>query len=182
VITRSERDTVLAEALTYLDRAGIQLGPAELEGIEIADFGLGRVREVGLELVVYVNAERYCAKELVLLPRQMCPEHRHPPINGRAGKEETFRCRWGIVFLYVEGPATGAPSARVKPADRRHLTVWHEIVLRPADQWTVPPNTLHWFQAGDDGAVASEFSSRSVDASDVFTDPDVDRLTRVVNG
>ncbi|HUC23805.1 MAG TPA: hypothetical protein VMA73_13940 [Streptosporangiaceae bacterium] len=44
------------------------------------------------------------------------------------------------------------PHARV-PADGT-FTAWHEIVLRPVEQHTVPPDTLHWFQAGDEGAGA----------------------------
>jgi D-lyxose ketol-isomerase len=39
---------------------------------------------------------------------------------------------------------------------------------------------LHWFQAGPEGAVVSEFSSTSVDKTDVFTDPEVRRITKVV--
>jgi D-lyxose ketol-isomerase len=31
--------------------------------------------------------------------------------------------------------------------------VWNEIVLMPGDQFTIPRNTLHWFQSGDEGAV-----------------------------
>jgi D-lyxose ketol-isomerase len=179
MITKAERDAVRSEALTYLHQAGISLSADELNQMEVADFGLGRVREIGLELIVYINADRYCAKELVLLPRQTCPEHRHPPTDGLEGKEETFRCRWGTVYLYVEGTATSAPRARIPAGQRPHLTVWREIVLNPTDQWTIPPNTLHWFQAGDEGAVASEFSSRSLDALDAFTDPLIDRKTHV---
>ena len=37
-------------------------------------------------LLVYVNTDRYCAKELVLYPGQECPEHRHPPFGGPAGE------------------------------------------------------------------------------------------------
>jgi D-lyxose ketol-isomerase len=53
--------------------------------------------------------------------------------------------------------------------------VFHEVRLRPGEQYTIPPDTLHWFQAGDDGAVVSEFSTRSRDEFDVFTDPAVER-------
>ena len=49
-------------------------------------------------------------------------------------------------------------------------TVFHEIVLNPGEQYTLMPETLHWFQAGEDGAVISEFSTRSTDETDVFTD------------
>ena len=45
-----------------LDAAGIVLTRAEREQIEIADFGLGRLDEVGLQIVVSVNTARVCAK------------------------------------------------------------------------------------------------------------------------
>lgn len=60
-------------------------------------------RKIGLQLLTYINTERVCAKEMVLLPGQACPEHRHIPTDGREGKEESFRCRFGRVYLYVEG-------------------------------------------------------------------------------
>ena len=142
-------------AAAMLDETGIVLTPHEREGIEIADFGLGRLAEVGLQIVVYVNTDRVCAKELVLFPHQGCPEHRHPPFEGEPGKEETFRVRRGVVHLHVEGE--------------------DDITLRPGDQYTIPPNTLHSFEAGDEGAIVSEFSTTSRDALDVFTDPRIVR-------
>jgi D-lyxose ketol-isomerase len=142
-------------AAAMLDEAGIVLTPHEREGIEIADFGLGRLDEIGLQIVVYVNTDRVCAKELVLFPHQRCPEHRHPPFEGEPGKEETFRVRRGVVHLHVAGE--------------------DDIVLRPGDQYTIPPNTLHSFEAGDEGAIVSEFSTTSRDALDVFTDPRIVR-------
>ena len=54
--------------------------------------------------------------------------------------------------------------------------VFHEIALSPGQQYTIPPDTLHWFQAGDEGAIVSEFSSISRDESDVFTDPRIRRI------
>ena len=142
-------------AAGMLADAGIVLTPAEREAIEVADFGLGRLEETGLQLVVYVNTERVCAKELVLFPGQTCPEHRHPPVDGTPGKEETFRCRSGTVHLHIDGR--------------------DELVLRPGDQCTIPPDSLHWFRAGDEGAVVSEFSTQSRDELDVFTDPRIVR-------
>jgi len=141
-------------AAAMLADAGIVLTPAEREQIEVADFGLGRLDEIGLQLVVYVNTERVCAKELVLFPGQTCPEHRHPPVAGEPGKEETFRCRRGSVVLHVAGA---------------------EIVLGPGEQHTIEPDTLHWFQAGPEGAIVSEFSTTSRDSLDVFTDPKIVR-------
>jgi len=89
-----------------LAEAGIVLTDPEREQIEVADFGLGRLDEIGLR-------------------------------------------------LHVDGE--------------------EELVLRPDEQLTVPPDTLHWFQAGDEGAIVSEFSTRSRDESDVFTDPRIRR-------
>ena len=152
----------------------------EFGRIEIADFGLGQFEQTGLAILVYVNTERCCAKELAMLPRQTCPEHRHPPI-GRAnpGKEETFRCRWGTVHLYVPGKKAAKPKAAPPAGREKTYTVWHEVVLRPGQQYTLAPNTLHWFQAGPKGAVVSEFSTRSLDESDVFTDPEIQRTTKI---
>lgn len=176
MITREEFVQAQQRAREYLERAGIVITPEEAKQIEVADFGLGDLANTGLQLVVYVNTERVCAKELVLFPRQTCPEHRHPAVAGEPGKEETFRCRWGQVYLYVPGTPTEHPHAR-PPRGREHTyTVWHEIVLNPGDQYTLMPDTLHWFQAGDQGAIVSEFSTRSRDESDIFTDPEIQRI------
>lgn len=177
-MTAKDIAQVRAAAAALLKKARIAVTRDELEGMEIADLGLGDIRCVGLEVIVYENNDRYCAKELVLLPRQLCPEHRHPSVGGRMGKKETFRCRTGEVYLYVAGELTAKPMARVPRKYKSFLTVWHEIVLRPGDQYTLPPNALHWFQAGDKGAVVSEFSSTSTDANDLFSDP---RIRRVGN-
>jgi D-lyxose ketol-isomerase len=148
-------DEARERAAAMLADAGVVLTPDERDRIEVADFGLGRLEETGLQLVTYVNTERVCAKELVLFAGQTCPEHRHPPVAGEPGKEETFRCRTGVVHLHVEGH--------------------DEVVLRPGEQFTIMPDTLHWFRAGDEGAVVSEFSTKSRDETDVFTDPAVVR-------
>ena len=122
-------------AAAMLAEAGIALTPVEREAIEAADFGLGDLERWGLQIVVYVNTDRVCAKELVMFPGQECPEHRHPPVDGDG-----------------------------------------EVVLGPGEQHTIPPDTLHRFRAGDEGAIVSEFSTRSRDESDVFTDPRVRRV------
>ena len=158
MISREEERAAQAYAAEQLRAAGVALSDEEAGRIEVADFGLGRLSEVGLQLVVYVNSDRYCAKELVLSPNQLCPEHRHPPFEGTPGKEETFRCRRGSVDLVVAGEL---------------------VALRPGDQFTIPPDTLHSFQAGPEGAVVSEFSSPSRDDLDVFTDPGIVRGTVV---
>lgn len=182
MLTKAQVAAARARAAAMLERAGIVLTPAETAQIEVADFGLGELEATGLQLVVYVNTDRYCAKELVLFPRQTCPEHRHPPVGGEAGKMETFRCRSGRVWLYTEGEPSPAPKARPPQGSEAYYTVFHEVELNPGDQYTLPPNTLHWFQAGDEGAIVSEFSSASRDELDVFTDPRIKRVPEVADG
>lgn len=158
MVSRQEHERAQAYAREQLLAAGVVVSDDEARSIEVADFGLGRLEEIGLLVHVYVNTDRYCAKELVLFPGQTCPEHRHPPFAGTPGKEETFRCRLGRVDLIVG-------SERVS--------------LAPGDQYTIPPDTLHWFQAGAEGAVITEFSSASRDELDVFTDPQIVRAPAV---
>jgi D-lyxose ketol-isomerase len=52
-------------------------------------------------------------------------------------------------------------------------------VLHPGDQYTLMPDTPHWFQAGPEGAVVSEFSTRSTDEADQFRDPRIKRMPEV---
>ncbi|MEI6512745.1 MAG: D-lyxose/D-mannose family sugar isomerase [bacterium] len=177
MLTRKEFETAQVRALEYMKKAGVALTDEETKRIEVADFGLSELNSSGLELAVLINNDRYCVKQLALFPRQTCPEHVHPPINGEIGKQETLRCVWGEIFLCVEGESTPNPKAQPPASRKSTYTSWNEIVLKPGQQHTVVPGTLHWFQGGDQGAVAIVFSSTSRDESDVFTDPDIKRAT-----
>jgi D-lyxose ketol-isomerase len=182
MITQAELKRRQQEAHGLFSRAQLVITPAEQAQIEIADFGLSEFEKTGLGVLVYVNTLRCCAKELAMWPRQTCPEHRHPNVGGQPGKEETFRCRWGKVFLYVAGAKTPNPSCRPPAGRESTYSVWHEVILNPGDQYTIQPNTLHWFQSGDEGAVVSEFSTHSTDENDIFTDRSIGRATQVVDG
>jgi D-lyxose ketol-isomerase len=199
MLTVEMYESARLRALEYLGKAGIVVSEHERRSIQVAEYNMGDIDSIGLELVVYVNTERCCAKELILFPGQTCPEHRHPPVEGEQGKEETFRCRWGEVFLYIPesqedeavsvhstmsegGGHTGsATRSGARGGSRLHgktpagyeeyFTCSKEIVLKPGDQFTIPPDTLHWFRSGPEGAVVSEFSTRSRDEADVYTDP-----------
>ena len=177
---RSEYERMRLLALEYYDRAHIVLTDEEKERIEVADFGLDRVDEIGLEILTYVNTERVCAKEMVLAPHQACPEHKHVPSANADGKEETFRCRYGKVYLYTDdGGVSKRENVTVGTLPPTTLTVFRETVLLPGEQFTIMPGTLHWFMAGDEGAVISEFSTRSTDETDVFTDSRIVRAPKI---
>ena len=180
MITLQEKRRAQRKALAFFSKAGIALTRAEKARIEVADFGLSELPISGLEILTYVNTSRCCAKELVLFPGQTCPEHRHPGHAGQLGKEETFRCRFGRVHLFVSGKPTTRPGTKPPRAPKGAYTVAREIILRTGEQHTIAPGTKHWFKAGPQGAVVSEFSTRSRDASDVFSDRRVQRMTRVL--
>ncbi|WP_026585428.1 D-lyxose/D-mannose family sugar isomerase [Bacillus sp. J33] len=177
---REEYESIKSKALELFDQANIILTEEEKANLEVADFGLGKVEDTGLQLITYVNTEQVCAKELALLPNQTCPEHKHPKRDFDEGKEETFRCRFGKVYLYVEGKSPESLSAQPPQGDEEYYTVFNEIVLNPGEQYTIHPNTLHWFKAGEEGAIVSEFSTRSTDESDIFTDPRIKRIPEIV--
>ena len=179
MISKQEYEDLTATVVKYYNQAGIIITNEEKNRIEVADFGLQDVRRTGLQLIVYINTDRVCAKEMVLLPHQTCPEHKHPTQNGVSGKEETFRCRYGKVYLYVEGEQTTHPRCKPPSGSELYYTVWKEIELNPGEQYTLYPDTLHWFQAGSLGAVISEFSTTSTDDADIFTDIRIKRAPEI---
>jgi len=166
-------------ALKIYKKAGIALTNDEKSNIEVVDFSLDELEKTGLEIVTYINSDKYCAKEMVLFPHQTCPEHIHSPFANYIGKQETFRCRYGTVFLYVEGESAKNSSAKAPSGSEEWYTAWHEIVLHPGEQYTIYPNIKHWFQSGEQGAVVSEFSTQSFDEYDIFTDPRIKRIPKI---
>ncbi len=64
--------------------------------------------------------------------------------------------------------------AKIPEGREKYYTCRHEVILNPGDQYTVGLNEKHWWQAGPDGVIALEVSSKSRDGFDLTTD---DRLT-----
>jgi D-lyxose ketol-isomerase len=87
MLKRSQVRQLQERAIEVLRQHGIVLTPQEQEHIAVVDFGLGEVERIGLEIVVYINNDRYCAKELVLFVGQTGAEHKHPPIRKRLGDQ-----------------------------------------------------------------------------------------------
>lgn len=181
MITREQYDSVVDRASKMLAEQGLAITGQERAHFEVADFGLSDLEHTGLEIIVYINTERCCAKELVMFPGQTCPEHYHPTVAGVPGKEETFRCRWGTVYVYMQGQPAEKPVCSAPPGSEEYYTVFHEVCLKAGEQLTMYPDTVHWFQAGPEGAIVSEFSTRSRDELDCFTDPRIQRETQIVD-
>ncbi len=181
MITHKEFEGARVRAAEVLRKTGIALRPEELELMEVADFGLGELTVTGVQILTLVNTDKIAAKLLVQFPGQTEPEHTHPRLGRYEGKEETIRCQWGELRLYVPGSPTANPRG-CPPAHRRETyTVWHEILLQSGEQVTLEPSTPHWFQAGPEGAVVWSFSTKVLDAQDIFTDPAIRRETIVTD-
>jgi D-lyxose ketol-isomerase len=181
MLTRTEVGQAQRRALEYIQKAGVVLSDQEKENIQVADFGLSDLEHQGGQILTFFNTSRLSAKVIVLFPWQILPEHWHPAIDTDLGKEEIIRVRWGEVYLYVPGSPVSEPKAKIPPGEDPYFTVWHEVVLKPGGQYILAPQTVHWFQAGADGAVIDDYSSTARDLQDGFTNPRVVRETKIVD-
>lgn len=179
MILQSEVKKAQDRAAELIRKAGIYITQNEEKEIGPVDFGLSRLEIEGAEILTLVQTERISVKILVLFPNQTLPEHWHPPVENDPGKEETIRVVWGTVYFYVDG--TDTLEKGVIPEGKENVyTLRHELVLKPGDQLICYPGEKHWFQGGSEGAVLYSFSSVARDVLDGFTDPKIDRVTKIV--
>lgn len=181
ITVKFKRDAQV-RAAELIEGAGIPVYDGERERIEVTDFGLSNPLVEGAQILTWVQTERIGVKVIALLPHQTLPEHWHPSVENEAGKEETVRHIWGDLIIGVTGEPASADSAADLPREKEiYYTCWHEIVASPGQQVTFAPGEKHWFHAGARGAVAYSFSTVVRDAFDGFTDPGVDRITKVID-
>jgi D-lyxose ketol-isomerase len=178
MITQDEAVKARERAAEMIRQAGIVITAKETGTIEPVDFGLSHLETEGAQILTMLQTPRIAVKLLALFPNQTEPEHWHPPVGDDPGKEETVRVAWGTVYFYVEGPDT-LSKGFVIPGKERVYTLRHELVLRPGDQITCQPGEKHWFQAGKEGSVLYSFSSVARDVLDGFTDPAINRQTKI---
>lgn len=174
-MTKKEYFNKQKKAADYLiDKAGIILKEEEIPLIELIDYGFEDNPIIGFQLYTYINTPRYCAKELILYPHQTCIEHKHPPVDGNIGKQETFRVRYGTLYLHIPGDRTLNHKAIIPEGSECYMNqAAKELVLYAGDMYTLQPDTWHWFQSGAEGCIVSEFSSFSTDENDILSDPRV---------
>jgi D-lyxose ketol-isomerase len=180
MITTKQLKEAQYKAADMIQKSGIMLGIKEISKIEVVDFGLNNLEKEGVQVFTMVNTERIAAKILVLFPNQTEPEHWHPKVGDDPGKEETVRIIAGTVYFYIPGEDTKKYGFIPEGKDAVY-TCRHELVMKPGDQITLPPQTKHWFQTDDFGAVMYSFSTTVRDASDGFTDPHINRTTKIMD-
>lgn len=166
----------MKDQLTALLKAsGIAVTDREWNDMECTDFGLGEYSREGAAMITLANTDRLALKVILLLPGQTLPEHWHVPNGTLSAKEEIVRVAWGRMYLYT--PGKGAKRCPSEKADFYTAGTEHE--LNPGDQEYLAPGVKHWFTAGVEGCVAWSISSVARDLTDRFTDPGVDRRSRL---
>ena len=180
MITTEQQKAAQMQAAEMIRQAGIVISDKEAGSIEVVDFGLSNLEKEGVQVLTLVQTERISIKVLVMLPNQTEPEHWHPPVDDDPGKEETIRVIDGTVYFYVDGEDSFNEGFIVEGKDDCY-TMRREIIMKPCDQLTLAPGEKHWFQAREGGAVMYSFSTIARDALDQFTDPDIVRITQVVD-
>jgi len=157
-----------AEAL--IRQSGFVLSEQERRDLAINDMGLGNVMQEGFAFVDILRSPRVRITILVLLPKQSLPQHLHPPYETETGKEETLRVLYGQTRIYVPGQENN-PKIIIPAGKEAYYTARHEILINRGEQYTVDPNTAHWFQGGPDGAVNLCFQNRVDETKNIFDDP-----------
>ena len=180
MITRKQQIAAQKKTAEMIRQAGITISDDEVGGIEVVDFGLSNLDQEGVQVLTLVQTRRISIKVLALFPNQTEPEHWHPPVGDDPGKEETIRVIAGTVYFYVPGEDTFKKGFIVEGKDDCY-TMRKEIVMKPCDQLTLAPGEKHWFQAREEGAVMYSFSTIARDALDQFSDPAIERITKVVD-
>ena len=180
MLNRKEFTAAQERAAGMIRAAGVAITEEEAGRVEVADFGLSRLDEEGAQILTLVATDRIAAKIIVLFPGQTLPEHWHPRVGDDPGKEETVRVVAGVLRCYIPG-ADARREGFVPEGKQDAYSVRQELLLGPGGQITLSPGTKHWFQAGANGVVMYSFSTVARDVLDQFTDPNVQRVTQIVD-
>lgn len=178
MLKKKEVEVARKKAMEMMIDAGINIGKDEIEKIEVADFGLNDLENEGAQIFTFVNTDRIGAKVIALFPGQTLPEHWHPPVGDDPGKEEIIRVIKGVVRAYLPGKDTLTDGFIPKDKETSYICR-NEVVMGEREQIVLEPGTKHWFQAGEDGAVLYSFSTTVRDIKDRFSDPEIDRITKI---
>ena len=180
MISRTEHEEAKIQAIEMITESGIVLSDEEKKSLEVVDFGLSRLRIEGAQIATLVQTDRISVKLLALFPDQTEPEHWHPRVGDDPGKEETIRMVSGVLNFYIPGDDS-LKEGFIPDGKEMCYTMRNEVVMRPGDQITLSPGTKHWFQAGSTGAVFYSFSTIARDLLDMFTDPSIERITKIID-
>jgi D-lyxose ketol-isomerase len=95
------------------------------------------------------------------------------------GKQEYFHILYGTGSLFLPGAPTSPPTYPPPTSRAAYVKARREVRLSPGVGCHLDANTAHSVVAGPEGLVLLEFSLTSRDPLDVYTDPDVRRITEI---
>lgn len=168
-VTNIEEE-LLSQAREMLTKIPLKITESEMATLKVNDFGLDNLPTEGFAFIDLLRTERVRVTLLILGPYQTLPQHKHPPYPGETGKEESVRTLWGTFKVYVEGDAD-RQDLRIPEGKEAYYTARKEIVLEEGEQYSVPADMIHWFQAGPEGSVAIAFQNRVNEDHNIFYDP-----------
>ena len=119
MIKKKEWRELALQSRRILQLAGFPVTSEISESLEIADFGLGRVREEGVQIYTIFQTEKIACKLLVLLPAQVEPEHWHPSSTDDPGKEEVLTAFWGDLLVSLPGEINSKASSFIPEGKSR---------------------------------------------------------------
>jgi len=165
------REIMMMQALDMLKKTGFFVTDKELEKASVTDFGLDNLDEEGFVLIDLLRTDFVRTNLMILMPNQTLPQHMHPAYGGTKGKEETVRVLYGQTKIYIEGEQNNL-DVLIPKGKVNYYTALKEIKLEVGEQFSVPPNVKHWFQAGPDGSVNIAFQNRVNEDNNIFYDPE----------
>lgn len=168
---KMDAQNLLSQALDLSAHCSFPLSAAEIQAIRVNDFGLNNLPVEGFAFVDLLRTERVRTTLMIFLPNQTLPQHKHPPYDNEPGKEENLRVLWGEFTVCVEGAETAGVENMIPPGKADYYTARKAVVLETCMQFTIPPNTAHWFHAGPEGAVVLACQTRVDEERNHFYDP-----------
>lgn len=160
----------------FLQRHNYPLSQNLRENMWVSDFGLGNFVEVGMAGMFWINDQKnnYTALEMILLPGQMIPQHKHVATDIAAPKMESWHVRYGCTHTYGEGQPTTSMAVTIPESQVPYVTVRHETTLRVGEIAGIKkPLELHWQKACEEGAIMTEYSTFHDGNAVKFTDPHI---------
>jgi len=169
----------IAAKRAYFDmmkRFNYPITPTLREGMWVAEFALGKFNEVGMAGIFWINEKEgnYFGHEIYLLPGQMIPEHWHVKTEDAGPKMEAWQVRYGMAYLYGEGPATPGVEARIPASQKEFVTARSEKVLHPGEITKLAKaEAKHWMLAGPKGVIVTEYATYHDSKGLRFSNPNV---------
>lgn len=180
MIYRSQVKQGRAYTREMLAKAHVPVSDAEIEAMEVGDFGLSNWPSEGAQIVTFVNTNRVGFKAICLMPNQALPEHWHTAVEGdELGKEEILRVLYGTLRLYLPGDE-GIREGVLPDGKESCYSCRSEHILKAGEQILLPPGIKHWMQGGEEGVVVYSISSAAHCQLDPFTDPNVVRVAKII--